>query len=71
MERWCGFIFDALARYDRVSPPSEGNRRMDGYFAEHFFGYWLERERVPIFKAPKVEIDYVLRAGIVPSPSPA
>ena len=71
MERWCGFIFDALARYDRVSPPSESNRRMDGYFAEHFFGYWLEREGVTIFKAPKVEIDYVVRAGVLPSPSPA
>ena len=67
MERWCEFIFDVLSRYDRAERPGEGNRRMDGYFAEHFFGYWLERERVPVLKAPKVEIDYVVRAGIVPS----
>ena len=66
MDRWCRFIFGLLSKYDAHWAPSEKNRRMDGYFAEHMFGYWLEKERVPIFKAPKVEIDYVLRAGIVP-----
>ena len=64
MERWCNFIFPLLDRYDRKCGCDNSNRRMDGYFAEHIFGYWLEKEKVPIVKAPKVEIDYVLRAGI-------
>lgn len=67
MERWCNYIFELLSKYDKLSPPSANNKRMNGYFAEHIFGYWLEKEKVPIFKAPKVEIDYVLRAGIVPT----
>jgi len=68
MDRWCRFIFPVLSMYDMHWPPSESNRRMPGYFAEHFFGYWLERERVPLFKAPKCEIEYVERGGMREAP---
>lgn len=66
MDRWCRFIFGALSKYDKLVPPSKKHGRLQGYFAEHMFGYWLEKERVPLFKAPKVEMEYVERGGVYP-----
>lgn len=63
VDQWCSYIFETLSRYDRVCPPSENNIRMDGYLAEHMFGYWLEKEKVPYYRVPKVEIEYVVRCG--------
>lgn len=64
MERWCNYIFDLLVKYGKHVQLNASNRRMPGYFAEHIFGYWLEKEKVPLFKAPKVDIEYIERNGI-------
>ena len=68
MERWCNFIFPLLGRYTDKYGTNESNRRLPGYFAEHFFGYWLEKEKVPLFKTPKVEMEYVEQSGRAPAP---
>jgi len=67
MDRWCKFIFSVLSRYDKLCPPSQAHGRLQGYFAEHIFGYWLEKESVPLFMAPKVEMEYVERNGVSPA----
>lgn len=68
MEKWCAFIFPLLDRYTEKYGMKESNRRMPGYFAEHLFGYWLEKEKVPLFKTPKIEMEYVERSGRAPAP---
>lgn len=64
VDEWCKFIFEKLGKYDAICPPSDNNLRMDGYLSEHIFGYWLESRKVPFFRAPKVEIEYVVNAGM-------
>ena len=63
IDRWCRFIFDTLSKYDKICPPTENNIRMNGYLSEHIFGYWLEKEKVPYYRVPKVEIEYIVRQG--------
>ena len=68
MERWCEYIFPLLEAYSKIEPLTDANRRLPGYFAEHIFGYWLAKKKVPLFEAVKAEIEYIERGGMAPAP---
>jgi hypothetical protein len=52
-----------LAEFDKKAGLDDSNRRIDGYLAEHFFGFWLSIANAKMAKVPKLELRY-LRTGV-------
>lgn len=63
IDRYCEWLFPLLAEYDAEAGLTDANKRIDGYFAEHIFGLWLELAKVKMYICPKIEIHYVYNSG--------
>lgn len=63
LDKYCKDLFNLLKAYDEKAGLDDSNRRMDGYLAEHFFGFWLSLANARMAKVPKLELRY-LRTGV-------
>lgn len=65
IDLYCKDLFTFLHDYDEKVGLDESNLRIDGYLAEHFFGFWLEIADVKLAKCDKLEMRF-LKTGVKP-----
>lgn len=63
LDSYCEWLFPLLAAYDAEAGLTEANKRIDGYFAEHIFGLWVELAKLKVYDCPKLEIHYIFNSG--------
>ena len=63
VDEYCEWLFPKLAAFDKYRGLSDSNRRIDGYLAEHIFGYWIRSRGLRNYVATKVEMHFMARAG--------
>ena len=60
---YCEWLFPKLALFDKYRGLGEGNRRIDGYLAEHIFGLWIRQAGLKNYTATKVEMRFLPVSG--------
>ena len=65
MDKYCRDLFTLLKEYDELVGLDETNLRIDGYIAEHFFGFWLDIAKVRLAKCDKLEMRFI-KTGVNP-----
>lgn len=58
IDLYCKDLFSLLQKYDSIAGLDDSNLRVDGYLAEHFFGFWLSTAKARICKVPKLEMRF-------------
>lgn len=53
LDRWCSWLFDMLGKYDKLVGLGAGNKRIDGYLAEHTLGAWCIWQKLRIAECEK------------------
>ena len=65
IDKYCKDLFRLLKEYDELVGLDETNLRIDGYIAEHFFGFWLDIAKVRLAKCDKLEMRFI-KTGVNP-----
>lgn len=63
LNEYCEWLFPKLALFDKYRGLSDENRRIDGYLAEHIFGFWIRQRGLRNYTATKVEMRFVPVSG--------
>lgn len=63
IDGYCEWLFPKLALFDKYRGLSDSNKRIDGYLAEHIFGFWIRSRNLRNYTATKVEMRFVPVSG--------
>lgn len=63
IDKYCQWLFPLLGSYDYEYGLTDMNKRIDGYFAEHIFGLWVEMNHLKVYDCTKVEMHFLIRSG--------
>jgi hypothetical protein len=63
LNEYCEWLFPKLQVYDNFIGLTGANGRIDGYLAEHIFGFWIRERGLRNYTATKVEVHYLPVSG--------
>lgn len=63
LNEYCEWLFPKLQVYDNFIGLTGANGRIDGYLAEHIFGFWIRERGLRNYTATKVDVHYLPVSG--------